>query len=209
MQRKIFDDLAWQHEAYVSGGLPALEKLVEADAIGASQLQPWRDIASGHANRVATGNKALLRREQYFVIQRDYGDMRAHHGDVGEVFTALTTWIAESPVPGGRPYREVVNHVNFPDGWDLPKLPTAPKVRIPGTDYKVGGWEGSDLPDVGDSGAIPRGNIAKFRDRWEWIEGDMLPAFDELADDDPERLRSIIETPVGDRADDLRLVPFE
>jgi len=209
MQRKIFDDLAWQHEAYVSGGLPALERAAEGGAIKVPQLRAWERIASGNLSDVAVGNRDLLYREQYVVIQRDYGDMRAHHGDVGEVFTALTTWIAESPVPGGRPYREVVNHVNFPDGWDLPKLPTAPKVRIPGTDYKVGGWEGPDLPDVGDPGAIPRGNVAKFDDRWEWIKNDMLPAFNRLADDDPDQLRTIIETPVADRADDLRKVPFE
>jgi len=114
-----------------------------------------------------------------------------------------------SPVPGGRPYREVVNHVNFPDGPNFPKAPTAPKVRIPGTDYKLGGWEGPDGPDIGDPGAVPCGNIADFEDRWEWITEDMLPAFDELVRTDPELLDQIVNTPMPDRAEPLRRVPFE
>jgi hypothetical protein len=67
--------------------------------------------------------------------------------------------------------------------------------------FKVGGW---DMPDIGDPGALPGGNIANFDDRWKWIEEDLVPAFDDLATNHPDQLREIIETSIGDRAEDER-----
>ena len=57
--------------------------------------------------------------------------------------------LAQSPVPGGRPFGQVV----------------------------------------------PNGDITAFPDRWRWIEGDMLPAYEGLS---PERRRQLVETSLDD-----------
>ncbi len=197
MQREIFDDLAWQHEAYRQGGIDEIRRLNEIGAIGDDLLQAWEDIASGDPARVDAGNQALLVREQRDIIQDDYDAMRAHHGIVGEAFTRIMTWVAPAPIPGGRPYRDVVTHDIFV-GVDTPD-----EIPIPFTPW------GIDTPDeVGVHIEIPRGTLAKFNDRWEWIETDMLPAWEALVHDDPERARQLVGTPVAERADDFRLVPL-
>jgi hypothetical protein len=192
MQKKIFEDLAWQHEAYLAGGIAEMRRLKAAGEIRAAVLEAWEDIASGDPKRVANGNRALLRREQKDVIGKDYTTMRKHHPPVGEVFTSLMTEAAESPIPGGRPYRDVVQHV---DGPNLPNLPDLPGF-LP------------NLPDLPDLPAIARGNVAKFNDRWEWIDKDMLPAYQRIGRD-PEQLQDLIDTPIAERAEKLRLIPLE
>lgn len=145
MQKHIFEDLAWQHQAYVEGGLSALEY---AHAGGSSvPIGAWRNIASGNAARVRAGNRALLRREQEEVLRDDYRYIR----DIPDfdAIPAMMSGLAQSPVPGGRPFRQVV----------------------------------------------PGGDITAFPDRWRWIEGDMLPAYEGLT---PERRRQLVETSLDD-----------
>jgi hypothetical protein len=102
-QQAIFDDLAWQHQAFVQSGLPELVATagVPADA--------WRDIASGDPARVRRGNRELLLREQKTVVAPFYGQIR----DLKDfdLIPGQLSREALSPVPGGKPFREVV-----PDG---------------------------------------------------------------------------------------------
>jgi hypothetical protein len=107
MQKKIFEDLAWQQEAYITGGIAEMRRLRTARQIDRDTLKAWEDIASGDARRIARGNRSLLYREQKQVIGDDYRAMRRHHPPVGEMFTRILTLTAESPVPGGKPYRDV------------------------------------------------------------------------------------------------------
>jgi hypothetical protein len=144
-QRAIFEDLAWQHQAIVEGGLPAL---VAASAAGVP-VDAWRDIASGDHGRVRRGNRALLRREQEVVLAPFYASIRdiKDFDQIPEQMSAN----ALSPIPGGKPFREVV----------------------------------------------PGGDITLFRDRWRWIETDMLPAYEQLT---PGRRRQLVNTPLADLA---------
>src|SRR5918996_4773457 len=108
MQREIFDDLAWQHEAFVLGGAPLMREIGSRNP---SELLPrdvdaWEDIGSGDAERIQQGNADLLLREQERVIQDDYDAMREHHGPVGDVFTYGFSAMAENPMPGGQAYRD-------------------------------------------------------------------------------------------------------
>jgi hypothetical protein len=112
-QRAIFDDLAWQHQAFVEGGLPALEAASPAGLIDA-----WRDIASGDPGRVRRGNRALLRREQEVVLAPFYASIR----DIPdfEMIPKRMSADALSPIPGGKPFREVVpggDITVFADRW--------------------------------------------------------------------------------------------
>ncbi|WP_284740172.1 hypothetical protein [Amycolatopsis sp. RTGN1] len=112
-QRAIFDDLAWQHQAFVEGGLPALEAAAPAGQVGA-----WRDIASGDPDRVRRGNRALLRHEQEVVLAPSYASIR----DIPDFDQIPKRMSAEalSPIPGGKPFREVVpggDITVFADRW--------------------------------------------------------------------------------------------
>lgn len=112
-QRAIFDDLVWQHQAFVEGGLPALEAVSPAAPVDA-----WRDIASGDPGRVRRGNRALLRREQEVVLALFYASIR----DIPDFDQIPKRMSAEalSPIPGGKPFRDVVpggDITVFADRW--------------------------------------------------------------------------------------------
>jgi hypothetical protein len=117
MQQAIFSDLAWQHQAYVEGGLPALE-----DAYRRGEdvpIEAWRDIASGNRVRVELGNEALLRREQETILQPYYEKIRAIP-TIGIMPSLISRLFAESPIPGGEKFTDVVpggDVTQFKDRW--------------------------------------------------------------------------------------------
>jgi hypothetical protein len=202
MQREIFDDLAWQHEAYLRGGLPLIREIAARDP---SEMFPrdvdaWEDISSGDPDRVATGNRELLLREQERVIQDDYEAMREHHGPVGDVFTYAFSTMAENPIPGGQAYRNydpitLEVHLDLPDVPVGPFGPLGPHVDVGPPDVHIE----EELP-------LPAGNLSNFEDRWAWIENDMLPRYQDLLRD-PEATRTLVGTPVAERAEDYRKLP--
>ncbi|MDN3522548.1 hypothetical protein [Halomonas ramblicola] len=116
MQKAIFEDLAWQHQAYIERGLPALETL--HDSGESVPIEAWRDIASGEPGRVQRGNQALLRREQGRVLPRFYGEIR-DIPDFDQIPSRMSGR-ARSPIPGGRSFEDVVpggEITRFPDRW--------------------------------------------------------------------------------------------
>lgn len=113
MQQAIFDDLAWQHEAYLAGGLEALEAHVDTDYFNVVTFDAWQHIASGDPDRVAEGTRELVYREQDPVLQPFYDEWREH----AELHTVVTSANAQSPVPGGMPFREMVAG-GLVDVWD-------------------------------------------------------------------------------------------
>ncbi|MDN6242277.1 hypothetical protein [Corynebacterium variabile] len=58
MQKAIFCDLMPMHQAYVDGGLPALQEMADAGVFGPEIIDACRDIASGEP--VATSPPASL-----------------------------------------------------------------------------------------------------------------------------------------------------
>jgi len=113
-QRAIFDDLAWQHQAFLEGGLPALE----AHAATGIPVDAWRDIASGDPGRVQSGNRALAWREQKKVLAPFYASIR-DMADFDQIPKRMSAE-APSPVPGAKPFREVVHDGDitvFEDRW--------------------------------------------------------------------------------------------
>jgi uncharacterized protein YukE len=201
MQREIFDDLAWQHEAFVLGGAPLMREIA---ARNPSELLPrdvdaWEDIGSGDAERIQQGNADLLLREQERVIQDDYDAMRDHHGPVGDVFTYGFSTMAENPMPGGQAYRD---YDPIELSVDLaPSIPVGPLGPFgPHVDVDVADVE------VHQTLPLPAGNLSNFDDRWGWIENDMLPRYQELLQD-PEATRAIVSSDVAARAADQRKLP--
>ncbi|MGP3971889.1 DUF2515 family protein [Streptomyces sp. 6N223] len=203
MQKQIFVDMGWQHAAYDRGGIAEMRRLAAAGQLSSEQLAAWEDIASGDPERIKEGNAALLRREQEIILQDDYDAMQDR--PLGQAVTYMLGAISESPVPGGKPFRDVVNDVEV----DLPD-----EIRIPVGLMPVPGLPGLgeieiDTPDgIEFDSPLPTGNIADFDTRWQWISQDMLPRYQYLLEHDMEGLRDEVSRPLDERASDYRLIPL-
>ena len=177
MQKKIFEDQATMHEAYVAHGLSQIEKLYQSRIIDAATLEAWREIDRGHkANDTALidrGNRTLLFREQLDIIDRFYLQMLRHDGPEGLVFTYLLTLAGAPSLPGTH---------SFPE-----RFPFTLVARLPQATISV--W--TPLAD---------GNIAVFANRWKLIEDDTLPEFLAFVRDHAGEAGKLAGTPVSERA---------
>jgi hypothetical protein len=52
---------------------------------------------------------------------------------------------------------------------------------------------------------LPVGNISDFDTRWDLIDNDTLPAYQQLLAEDPQQVRDMLTAPAGDRIDAARL----
>jgi uncharacterized protein YukE len=198
MQREIFVDQAVMHEAYLNGGLPEMERLLEAGVIDDAAYQAWEDIEAGRggdAQALADGNTALLWREQNQIIADDWQTMRDHPG-TGEAFTYLMTLVGEPSIPGAGTYAQ---HDPFTVNVETPG---PENIGIPFTgislDNPVQGSISVETP-------LPGGNIADQATRWDYIANDTLPAYQELITQHPDQAAQIVGTDVSQRIDDYRL----
>ena len=93
MQRKIFEDQALMHEAYLGRGLGAIHELRAAGMIDEATVRAWEQIDGGDPSRVQDGNRTLLFREQHDIIERYYAKMRGYEPPQGLAFTYLLTLV--------------------------------------------------------------------------------------------------------------------
>ena len=183
MQKKIFEDQAVMHEAYLAGGVAQIEELYQARIIDTATLQAWRQIDAGRrdpaADPVADGNRTLLFREQHDIIDRYYARMFAYRWPLGRTFTYLLTLAGTPSVPRAQ---------SFPQRYPL---------RI-----------GARLPPIAISTRTPLadGNIAVFADRWKLIDADTLPAYLAFIRDHPGQARALVATPLSRRVTGYRLL---
>lgn len=78
--KKIFEDLAWQHEAILDDPTNGLALAAEHDRESPAQRnyrEAWEHILSNNPVSIATGNKMLLENEQFSIIQPFYGQIAA------------------------------------------------------------------------------------------------------------------------------------
>jgi hypothetical protein len=71
--------------------------------------------------RVRSGNTWLLFREQHKTLSPMFDEVRSHNGPEGDLFTWVLSHLSKSPIPGGRPFDDVVpggNITDFQDRWD-------------------------------------------------------------------------------------------
>ncbi len=118
MQKAIFSDLAWQHEAFALGGAAAIHgavaKLAPSERRGVMDSgteSAWDDIGSGDPDRVRRGNFRLIEREQLPVIQRYYDQMSDRF--TGGLVTGQLTDRADTPIPGSETYRDYSDEGNI------------------------------------------------------------------------------------------------
>ena len=179
MQRKIFEDQALMHEAYLTGGADAIRALGAAGIIDAATVAAWEQIDSGDTERVQEGNRTLLYREQHDIIDHFYVNMRAYAPPQGRAFTYLLTLAGSPAVPGAKGYTAV--------------FPLTLAARIAGGAIAVR----TPLAD---------GDIAVFANRWRLIEEDTLPAYQRFITDDAAQARALVATPIGSRIGRFRLL---
>jgi hypothetical protein len=179
MQRKIFEDQALMHEAFLGAGLGAIRALREAGIIDEVTGQAWEQIDSGESDAVRAGNRTLLFREQYEIIDRFYVEMIRHRPPSGPLFTYALTVAGSPAIPGALTYPDVFP---FTLSASLPR-----RIRI-----------ALRTP-------LPAGNLAVFANRWQLIERDTLPAYQHLITDEGAELRALIERPIAERTRRFRL----
>jgi hypothetical protein len=183
MQKKIFEDQATMHEAYLAGGLPQVEEFYRARIIDLATLAAWRQIDTGRRGgdqaAVADGNRTLLFREQHDIIDRFYLQMLGHGGLGGPAFTYLLTLAGAPSVPGAHSYPE--------------RYPLTIDARLP-------------RGQISARTPLADGNIAVFANRWQLIDTDTLPHYVALIRDDPEQARALVATPIQVRMAGYRLL---
>ncbi len=202
MQQEIFFDMGPAHEAYNDVGMRGIEAMLADDPyqFGPETIEAWQQIDDGHrlgdVDLIAEGNRTLLRREQWRIIDDDYERMR-DRPTTGEATTYLMTTVGAPSVPGALSYPEV-----FPLEFDATQYVGTPR-QVPVIPFVYS----QDVPHVGAEGTVtvmtplPDGNIASFDDRWALIEADTLPTYVDLAENHPDQVLDVLDTPVGERAD--------
>ena len=176
MQKKVFEDQATMHQAYLDGGLKAIDDFHQAGIIDLATRDAWRQIDSGDTVLIGRGNCTLLFREQLDILGRFYTDMFRYRGAIGRLVTYTMTLAGRPSVPGARPFG-----ARYPFVLKLPRT-------------------------VGVQTPLASGNIALFVDRWKLIENDTLPSYLSFIHDSPETARKIIGQPVSERMTSHRLL---
>jgi hypothetical protein len=183
MQKKIFEDQASMHEAYLTDGMAAIEDLYRARVIDAATLDGWRQIDRGRqehdAQLLGSGNRMLLFREQWDIIDRFYASMIEHCDPEGALFTYLMTLAGAPSVPGAHAYAE--------------RYPLTLRARGLG-------------PTLSLQTPLADGDIAVFASRWMLIESDTLPAYLAFVDERPAAARALVQTPIAERVRPYRLL---
>ena len=169
MQKNIFSDLMPMHDAYVTGGLPALAEFQQAGLFGDDIMGAWRDVASGDHDRVAEGNGTLLRREQQWAIGAQWDQVRSYKGPVGEAITYLSGAVGSPSVAGVVPPREFR------------------PVRVPFTAADGRAME-LTMP-------LPDWNWSEFDPRWDYITTELLPKYKDQVDNHWPELQATLRTP--------------
>jgi hypothetical protein len=128
MGRDIFDDLAWQHEAYIQGGLVEIQRLAGAGEFAAHDgfsdatacVAAWTMIDQDD-DGVWSGNLELFRREQLVTIPPGYRKLEGQFA-----VSTVMTYMAQSPHPWGRSFDDYFHQTplggryvtNDRDRWD-------------------------------------------------------------------------------------------
>jgi hypothetical protein len=165
MGRDIFMDLAWQHEAYLAGGLSEILRLDQPNVFDQDSelqkncVQAWKDI-DGDSTGALRGNCALFQREQLHTIPPGY---KALHALLG--VPTVMSFLASSPHPWGK---------SFFDYWEMKGVTVPP----------WGGDPKTALPqDQSYFGARFSHDVTEDGDRWSWMQNSVYPTWMSVSDD--------------------------
>lgn len=175
MSKHIFTDLIPQHEAFLAGGMDAIDEYRAAGLIDDNALDAWRDLATGDPTRVFEGNTALLYREQYQSIGDQWDRARENRGAVGRALTYLSTLAADPAIPGVIPPREA-DPLTLTAG-DVTGTPASGPQWYLQTPLPAFNWSDRDA-------------------RWTYITERMLPTYRDLKENRPQLWRDTLAKPM-------------
>ncbi|MPQ98749.1 hypothetical protein GB931_12625 [Modestobacter sp. I12A-02628] len=187
MQKHIFMDQGGMHEAYLADGTDGIDTMATAGLVDRKTQQAWSGIESGDPSRIAAATVQFSDREQNQIIDKQYKQMRDHHGLVGEGFTYGMSVIGSASVPGTRTPGE------------YSPLDFGGSVTFPGllVDTTLSAEVTTPLPDF---------NVADRESRWDYITHDALPRYQELIAQDPDTVSRIVASPIDQRIAEQRIL---
>jgi hypothetical protein len=135
-----------------------------------------------------------LYREQHDIIGDDYDAMRNHNGGVGEVMTWMLGAVGSPGIPGAQTLGQY-DPLVVSGRVEAPVTPGIPFTPI----HSHGAYV-----EVDATTPFPDGNISNFGTRWDLIEHDTLPAYQDLVKNHPDEVRAILQQDAGQRIQDAR-----
>lgn len=183
MSKHIFMDLIPQHEAFLAGGMAAIDEYRDAGLVDEAAYRAWQNLATGERDKVVAGNLDLLHREQYRSIGDQWDSARNYRGAVGRALTYLSTVAADPAIPGVVPPREA-----------NPLVLTAG--HLTGTDAAGPQWR-LQTP-------LPAFNWSDRDARWQYITEQMVPKYLALKETRPDLWRATLSKPMPQQIDDQR-----
>jgi hypothetical protein len=194
MQKQIFTDQMPMHEAYLQSGMTGVKEMYDAGLIDSATYSAWRQIDTGDPTQVAQGNKQLLYREQHDIIGDDYDAMRNHNGAVGQAMTWMLGAVGAPGIPGAQTLGQY-DPIVISGRVEQPLTPGIPFTPI----HSHGAYVEVDAVTP-----FPASNISNFGTRWDLIENDTLPAYQDLVKNHPDQVRAILLHDAGARIQDER-----
>lgn len=203
MQQDIFVDATVMHEAYLGGGMPAIHELGRAGYIEPEDVTAWeridRGARLGDSTLLANGNRRLLEREQLLIIDEAYHEM--HDRPVtGPAMTYTMGLVGEPSIPGAPTLAQhepaTASYTHYMLGLGLREN----TLGIPTITYAP-----QPVATLTMTTPLPAGNLANTAERWDYIEGSVLPAYQHLVDDEPAVVRQVVASPFEERMDSYRL----
>ena len=114
MQKDIFLDLAWQHEAYLKGGITEMKARLDASEIDDATYDAWKKvddgIQQGNQNLIWAGNTELLKREQQIILAEGYAHLASIPFVAGVMSKQVTNAFDGGPFTG-------TDVTNFDQRW--------------------------------------------------------------------------------------------
>jgi len=201
MQKAIFDDMGAMHEAYLGGGMEAIEEMLAAGIIDEDTRDSWLNVESGvrtgDASYLHEAARGLAHREQFDIIG-DHWDSMRDHALTGPGVTYLMTVVGKPSLPEARFPGEVStlivpvtpSRVPVYDPADLPLVPGVPFFDLP---------DAVELPaQVKVRTTLPDFNVSDRDQRWAYFTSDTLPRYVELLDEQG-RVRELTEQDLAQR----------
>ncbi|NLU82758.1 Tat pathway signal protein [Rhodococcus sp. HNM0569] len=175
MNKHIFTDLIPQHQAYLGGGMAAIDEYHAAGLIDDAAYSAWQDIATGEPDKIVDGNAQLLYREQNQAIADQWDAASSMRQPVGRALTYVSTIAADPAIPGLVPPRE------------------ASPLTLVASD--LGGAE-VDGPQWHLQTPLPAFNWADRDGRWAYITEHMLPTYRALKEQHPDQWMAALSKPM-------------
>jgi hypothetical protein len=179
MQKHIFLDQVPMHEAYLAGGLPAVEEMYRAGILDDNALLAWRSVAAGGAAGLGDALLRMTDREQNRIVPDQWDETAAGRGAMGRVMTYVSTLVGKAAVPG---------------------------VRAPGVFAPITVTAEVDGRPATLRTALPDFDWADRDGRWRYIVGDLVPRYSELRAD-PATASAVLAEPFPAKLARGRMLP--